>query len=218
MAFKTMQQIITKVERAIYQSAGSAVQIYSQDILLDHVQQAFSHVFDLHWWPRFMVRELLTLDGVTGQTTVAPTYISDYKDLRYVYSGTYSTPLRVLPSTFNTQQLSAGTLARYISATPDAKLFKVFPITATDELLLVGRNRPADFAIDSEVPFDDLLMIHFAAWSYFTDDGSNPGSADKHQGLFESRLKQIEASEYNHPIELDMTSHYIPDRWGELPW
>jgi hypothetical protein len=215
MAFKTAQQLITQIERAIYQSAGSAVQIYSQDLLLDMVQQAFTHLFDLHFWPRFMVRETLTLDGVTGQTTAVPTQITDYKDIKVVYPGTYNKPMRILPYTISTERISSGGTPQYLQATSDTKLIKVWPLNATGTIQLVGRARPAQFVITDAVPFDDLLIVHFAAWSYFTDDGSSPNSAAKHQGLFENRLKAIENSEYNHPIQLNTNSWDIPDRWSE---
>ena len=214
MAFKTAQQIVTRVEKMIYQSAGSAVQIYSQDLLLDMVQQAFSHIFDLHFWPRFNLRETLTLDGVTGQTTVATT-ATEWKDIKAVLPNDYSRALPIMPLNMNTARISSGGVPRYIEPTNDSKIFRVYPLDATGTVQLRGRLRPADFVITDTVPFDDLLIAHFAAWSYFTDDGSSPDAAAKHQGLFENRLKQIESSEFTHTILLNDDAYAVPDRWSE---
>lgn len=219
MAFKTMTQLITDTEKAIYQSAGTSVQIYSQDIIMQQLQHAFTHLFDLHWWPRFIVREVLTLDGTTGQATV-PAFITEFKDIRYVFAGTYTRPIPEMPLGLNPANTIAanGGLPRFLEGTNDTKLVRVYPLNATGTITLVGRARPADFVLADPVPFDSLLLTHFAAWSYFTDDGSSPASAQRHQGLFENRLKQIEDSEFNAPIRLDRGSNDIPSRWSEYPY
>ena len=105
----------------------------------------------------------------------------------------------------------------YVQASGDAKLIRVWPPTATGTVQLVGRKRPPEFVLADTVPFDPLLLAHFAAWSYFADDGSSPNATQKHQGLFEARLKAIESREYEHPIQLDNSSFDIPDRWSEYP-
>lgn len=217
MPDKTAQQLVVEVEKMIYQSAGNAVQIYSEALILGMIQQAFTHVFDHHYWPRFTVRETLTLDGTTGQTTVAPTFIKEYGDIRYVYPQNYNRPLRILPTTLNTGYLNSGGLAQYVEASGDAKLIRVWPMTATGTVQLLGRKRPPDFILADTVPFDWLVLAHFAAWSYFADDGSSPNATQKHQGLFEARLKDIEKREYEHPIQLNNSAFDIPDRWSEYP-
>jgi hypothetical protein len=217
MAFKTMQALITDVERALYQSAGAQVQIYSQDIIQQQLQHAFNHLFDLHWWPRFITRLVLTLDGTTGQTTTLPTGITDYRDIRYVFAGNYTRPLAKLSLDANpaSVNLGSGGFPRFIEGTNDTKLFRVYPITATGTVTVVGRARPADYDIDQLVTMDPTLLVHFAAWSYFTDDASNPAAAERHQGLFENRLKHVEDTEFNEPIQLNTRDRDIPSRWTE---
>lgn len=219
MVYKTMQALITDVEKAIYQSAGPSVQLYSQDIIMQHLQDAFDHIFTKRWWPQFRVRETLTLDGTTGYPTTPLVHIKLYEDIRYVYPDIGSRPLSKLPLATNvlSNGFNNGTTARWIEG--DAtNIFRVYPAGATGQVSVVGRERPDPFIITDPVPIDPTLMKHFAAWSYFTDDGSNPGSAEKHRGLFETRLAQFEDDSFNEPVMLDPSSTRVPTEWNESPY
>lgn len=217
MAYKTAQQIISKVERMLYQSAGSAVQIYSQDLLLDMLQDAFDHLFDEEFWPQFRVRQTLTLDGVTGRPTVAPADITSWEDIQFVLPRSYNRPLRILPDKLNTDFIADAGVPRYIEHVDDAKLFRVWPLASTGTVQVVGRKRPNPFIITDTVKFDSLCIEHYMAWSYFTDDESSPGSAQKHQGLFEKRLQEVRDSAFSQSIQLNDREETIPNTWTEWP-
>lgn len=214
----TVQELIIAVETALYQSAGSAVQVYSQDVIAQKIQMGFDHFFTKAWWPQFRVREQRVLDGVNGYVTVPITTITQYDDIRYVFREQSDTPLSKLPLNANllSPQFSSGDSPKFIEADA-ANLFRVWPNIATGTVLVVGRARPARFLLDSEVPMDDTLIIHYVAWSYFTDDGSNPEAALKHQTMFEARLKQLTHDMFNEPIRLDPRQNTVPDRWYEGP-
>lgn len=214
--YKTMQALITDVEQALYQSAGPSVQLYSQDVVMSMIQDAFDHVFTKRWWPQFRKRELVTLDGTNGYPLTSPLYIKLYEDIRYVYAGNSQRPLPSLPLgvNVNAQGFNQGTTARWVEG--DAgKVIRVWPNSTTDTIMLVGRSRPDPFVITDIVPLDALLIKHFAVWSYFVDDGSSPGSVAKHQGLFEARLQQMQDDNFNEPIVLDAMSDRIPTQWNE---
>ena len=84
-------------------------------------------------------------------------------------------------------------LVRFLEASNDATLFTVYPLTATDDIVVVGRERPAaEFIHTDIVPFDDLALSYYAAWNYMVDDASNAGAAAKFQGLFDSRMAELE--------------------------
>lgn len=216
VAYKTMQALIIDVERAIYQSAGSAVQLYSQDILMQQVQDAFDHIFIMEWWPQFRIRELRTLDGTTGAPTVPLTYITQYDDIKaiFVQNDPRALPVLTMNSSVLAPNFNIGDRARYMEGNV-ATVFKLWPETATGQVSVVGRARPAAFAIDQTVPFDSTLLKHYAAWAYFTDDDSNPTAAAKHQGLFETRLETIRIDSRNGNVELDPETRRIPNRWDE---
>lgn len=214
MSYKTMTELVTDVEAALYQSAGPQVQIYSQSIITQMVQDAFDHFFLKRFWNQFRKREQRTLDGVTGQITAVPTFISDYHDLEHVFRENSDRPLPQLPHSLNTLNLSGAT-PKFIEASGDTKLFTVYPLTATGNVLLVGRRRPAQYAMEDVVEFDPLVLKHFAAWNYFCDDGANPASASKHQVLFEKRLKELELADEQHAVVLDPYATALPDQWYE---
>lgn len=216
MAYKTMSALITDVERALYQSAGPAVQLYSQEIIQQQIQDAFDHLFTKAWWPWFRVRETLTMDGATGYPTTPLVSITQYEDIRYVYSVNRERPLSKLPLGTNilNNNFDTGTIPRYIEG--DAtRIFRVWPSASVGSIVVVGRMRPAAFIITDTVPFDATAIKHFAAWSYFTDDASNPAAAAKHQGLFETRLAQITEDAFNEPITLDPMVDRAPNQWYE---
>jgi hypothetical protein len=215
MAFKTMQELVTKVERYLYQSAGPQVQIYSQDLLVSFVQNAFNHVFNEEFWPHFVKREQRTLDGSTGTITSPLTHIIEWRDIYKVFRDGSRTALPHMPLAFNTIGLEGAT-PRFIEARSDSSLFTVYPTDATGDVLVIGRARPAsDFAYDEEVPFDEDVIAHFAAWQYFVDDENAP-SADKHRQLFEQALKRYRDNVFSHSVQLDPMMNNVPDRWSEV--
>lgn len=214
--FKTMQALITDVEKALYQSAGPSVQVYSQDLIMDMIQDGFNHVFTKRWWPQFRTRESRILNGTTGYITVPLTLIKSYEDIRYVYGPNSARPLTSLPMQMNTlaDGFNVGTTPRWIEGDATNTL-RVWPNTAIGTILVVGRARPDPYIITDVVQMDPTLLKHFAAWSYFVDDGSNPAAAAKHQGLFETRLDQLENDNFNEPIMLDAVSERVPTEWSE---
>jgi len=217
MAYKTMQALVTDVERALYQSAGPGVQIYAQDVIVQKLQAAFNHCFLHKFWPQFRRREVRTLSGVNGLLSTPLTLIREWEDIQYVFRRNSDRPLPHIPSSFNTLHIT-GTTARYIEATGDSNIFKVWPETAEGDIVVIGRSRPAaDYGLSDTVLFDATALVHFAAWWYFTDDDSNPAAAETHRGLFESRMGQLVEGAFGNAVELNPRQGYIPDQWYSTP-
>jgi hypothetical protein len=215
MAYKTLQALVTDTEKALYQAAGPGVQIYAQDVLIQQLQNAFDFIFLDYWWPQFIRREVRTLDGVSGLVTVPFALITHYEDIKAVFRRNSDRPLPELPLSYNSLDYPTGSLARHIEATGDSNLFRVYPTDALDNIVVVGRTRPAtDFISTDVVPFDSTALVHYAAWSYFTDDESNPAAAAKHQGLFEKRMQQLKDA-LPQVVELNPRHGYVPDQWSE---
>lgn len=214
---KTMSALMTDVQRELYQSPGVSVQTYSQDRIVALIQQAYEHCVKQEFWPQFRKRETRTLDGVTGQVTVPFTDILDWEDIEAVFRENSDRPIPIAPASFNSLSYPpSGTTPRFIEASGDANLFRVYPIDAVGQVLVVGRRTQlTTFGLTDVVPFDHLALVHFAAWSYFTDDASNPASAMKHQGLFETRMAKIKDNAFDHAVQLNPHSGYVPDRWFE---
>jgi hypothetical protein len=210
---KTKQALITDVERELSQSAGPGVQIYAQDIIAGKIEQAWEHCSTAEWWPQFRRRETKVLDGVTGQVTTDFTHLKQWDDIQHVFASSSNRPLPQLPAGYNASGM-IGTAARFIEASGDAKLFIVYPLTSLDSVHVVGRTRrTSEHALTDQVNFDHLALVHFAAWSYFIDDQSNPAAAAKHEALFNQRMKTLKNQMSNHAVLLDPRSISIPDRW-----
>lgn len=209
---RTLQALVTETQKALYQSAGPGVQVYSQGIIEQHINQAFKHCYRSEWWPQFRKREVRTLNGTTGQVTVPFVYIKDWEDIQHVFRRNSDRPLPQMPSSQSTLDFT-GTQARYIEADGTSNLFTIYPLTALDNVEVVGRTTYDEFALTDIVPFDDTCLIHFAAWSYFTDDAANPASAMKHQGLFETRMQKLRDDSFPHAVAINNQNAYIPDRW-----
>jgi hypothetical protein len=217
MRYETGQQLVNDAEQLLYQAAGTAVQMYSQNILLRKLQQAFDFLFLEQWWPQFVVREQLTL--AAGIPTAAPTDILHYEDIRYVYPEGSRTPLPKLPLGINTllPQLQTGGHPRYIEYNAST-LFRCWPADASGDVLVVGRRRPAKYLITDVFEMDSELLTTYAVWSYFTDDASNPEAAAKSKALFDSRYKTLRDNSFNEPIVLDGGVGMFPLTWTERPF
>lgn len=177
---------------------------------------AFKHVHKAKFWPQHKRRQVRTLNGTSGEVTVNVTDITEYDDIQYVMPSTSSRPIPVLPSAFNTIGL-VGTFPRFIEQTDtEGKLFVVYPLESTGDVLIVGRKSYDEFVNTDIVPFDEDALKHFACWQYFVDDEMQ-ASADKHQALFNSRYLQLNNSAFNHPIQLDNQQDEIPRGWTERP-
>jgi hypothetical protein len=214
---KTLQSLITDTERELYQSAGPGVQVYAQDRIAGLLNQAYEHCYKQEFWPQFRKREQRTLNGTTGEITAPLSFIADWEDIQHVFRENSDRPLPIAPASFNTLAYPpSSTYPRFIEATGGANVFRVYPADAIGEVLVVGRQtRLVEFGSADTVPFDHLALIHFAAWSYFTDDASNPAAALKHQGLFETRMQKLRDDAFGHAVQLNPHSGYIPDRWYE---
>jgi hypothetical protein len=208
---KTLQALLTDVQHALYQSAGPGVQIYSQDTIIRHINEGFKHCYRAEWWPQFLRRERRVLDETTGKITATLTHITQWDDIRHVFREGSPRPLMQLPPSLSTFNIT-GTVPKYIEAS-DTGLFTIYPLEAEGSIEVVGRKSYSDFILTDTVPFDDLALVHYAAWAYFADDGANPASAAKHQGLFESRMKKLRDDSFSHAIPLNPDAGDIPDRW-----
>lgn len=217
MVDKTLGELISETQKLLYQQAGIGVQVYSQDNISQKLVHGFDFLFtnDDYKWKRFNVYVEKTLDGTTGRPTVAPTEITNYDDLYAVFRDDSDVKLTKFSTERNPYGVTGTTPYQYMA---DAThLVRIVPYTAIGNIVLFGRQRPTTypFILTDIVPFDYLALIYFAAWHYCADDAANASQADKFQGLFEERLKQLYKSQSNEPIALNADRVDIPTRWHD---
>lgn len=221
MRTKTFNEIVQAVIRKLSLVPGSSTQIYAEDIITTFVQDAFDELFAKAWWDAYMERVTATLDGTSGLVTTTLTDIENYSDIRYVYRADSDIALPRLPTeNFNPiYRLSAGSTPKYIEpnyADTD-KHFIVWPKTATGDVDILYRKRPADFVLSSsdDITFDSLLLEDYATYMYLEDDGTNPGATEKYKIKAENRLSQLMDNESSDVIQLDPSEGNIPYDWQQ---
>lgn len=217
MVDKTLQELISETQKLLYQQAGLGVQVYSQDNIAQKIVHGFDFLFtnNDYKWKRFQVYVQKTLDGVTGKPTTVTTEITNFDDLYAVFREDSDQKLTKFSTERNPYGVTGDRPYQYM---PDATyLVKVVPFTATGDIVLFGRQRPSTypFILTDTVPFDYLALTYFAAWSYCTDDASNAAQAEKFQGMFEERIKQLSKSQDNEPLALNSDRVDIPTRWHD---
>ena len=217
MVDKTLAELISETQKLLYQQAGIGVQVYSQDNIVQKLVHGFDFLFTNadYKWKRYQVWITKTLDGTTGRPTTAVTEITNFDDLYAVYRSDSDQKLTRFSSERNPYNVTGDRAYQYM---PDAtNLIRVVPFTATGNVVLFGRQRPSTypFTLNAVVPFDYLALTYFAAWSYCADDAANSAQAEKFQGLFEERLKQLSKSQDNEPIALNSDCVDIPTRWHD---
>lgn len=217
--------LITKVETELSQVSGLGTQLYSDDRILQLLNNTFMLVSRKLWWPELMQWNTYTLDGTTGRPTTATPYL-EYQDIRAIFGFDRFRGLAALPRDIDPSFI-AGNIPRFREGkdgTNDSIPFQIRPFTAQGTISVHGRVLPSQcasggpgFVSTDTIPFDPLVLIYGSAFQYVVDDGSNPGSIDKFKMLFERAL-QTQIDSYNQePIELDPRIIRTPYQWLELP-
>jgi hypothetical protein len=217
MVDKTLAQLITMVQTELYQVSGAGTQVYGEANIAQKIQSSFDLIFTDKWWKRHMTRLSRVLNGTTGEVTVDITTIVSFEDVKSVYVEGRRDPLPKVSDTYNATMFSGTSAQFYEASTTTNKLIVVQPITAAANISIVGRKHPGTFVSATVVPFDPWAVTWMTAWQYMSDDGSNPDSAAKFQGLFEKRISQLYKAQTSEPIQLENGLGNIPDRWSEWP-
>ena len=126
--------------------SGTSVQTYAEDRIAEMLQHKFDVLFMEYWWPQFMVWKTSALDGTLGVVTDdLTTELKDFLDLRVIYIENTNTPLTTLPSTVNPYTLSGTTPIHFEASTNVAKVFHVWPLASTGNIIYAFRSKPDDF-------------------------------------------------------------------------
>lgn len=213
MAYETLGNLATIVQRKLSLVVGSSIQTYAEDRITDAIQEAYQFIFKHRYWPDSIQWETVTLDGTTGRPTVDFVSIQQPDDILNIFPSDSDAPLRRTPASINPNRLT-GTQAAFFDHVNDAKLLRVWPLTATDTLNVAGRVAITTFQTSTTIPADSTFIALWAAWYLMESDGDNPGGAAMLQGLMESRLATLVERIDNAPIQLSPYSRAdVPTRW-----
>jgi hypothetical protein len=218
MVDKTLGQLITLCERELSQVPGLSVQLYTQDTLADKITAAYLFFFDdtKVQWKRFRDFATYTLSGTNGRVmeTVSDTF-KEFGDIEAIYPADSDDPLVLASSTRNPALITGSTPDQY--GYDSTNVFRVFPLTATGQVVVVGKVRAnLPFALSDTVPFDYLALQYFTCWQMAIDDASNPGAVDKFKALFDERYNELKKKDQQAPIAFNNRSSRYPTTWEEL--
>lgn len=216
MVDKTLSELITEVQQELYQVAGVAVQVYSEELIAQKLRRAFDYVYEDFNWKRFQTYETYTLDETTGRvTTPIATTFSSYEDILRIYPADSDAPLTKFSMERNPLKYTGNRPLQYLA--DSVNVIKVVPATATGDIVIVGQLYPGTLALDTVVPFDSHTLVMFAAWQYCVGDAANSAQAEMFQGMFETRLKQLKMNQSTEPISLSQggTFDRPPTNWTE---
>lgn len=186
------------------------MQTYAEDRIAEMIQHKFDVLFSEVFWPQFCSWNTLALDGTLGVVTTDLTNIlKRYQDIQSIFPENTSNPVPKLSSvTFNPFTLN-GTTPRYhealgpLDANKVSRVFQVWPKTATGNIVVRLRTKPATFSPSDTVDFDDQALILGATYDYLEDDGTNGNATQKFQKLFESRVVQLKSELDSNVVALD---------------
>ena len=196
----TLQELASEVIQKVHQVAGSGVQTYSEDIVNGFVNDAFDMVFKKVFYPSYKYYTQVVIDGTTGKPTTdlaSGNEFMRFDDIGYVTRSGDIKPLPLLPQHHNPYEIG-GNVAQYVEALniSDAafatKIFRIWPLTATDTVTLLYRKKPKEIFIPTdEIYMDKLMLVYAAVWMYMKDDGTIPEMTDEYRNLFNSRFEMI---------------------------
>ena len=221
----TLSQLVARTADRLSMVAGTGVQVYAEDRIAEMIQHKFDVLFDEVLWPQFCTWYEWTLDGTLGVVTTDLTDIlKRYEDIQVVFPENSNTALTKLSNlTTNPFELTGTTPINYEALGPTysnktTKVFRVWPLAATGDIILRVRTKPDTFTSEDEIDFDDQSLILGSVFDYLEDDGTNPNATQKFQLLFEARVRQLKNNFNSAAISLDPVTA-IPQTFSfvELP-
>jgi hypothetical protein len=134
--------------KTIGEVAGSGVQEFSDDRMMEDAVRSFNLLFKKRFWEQYIKWYQLTLDGVLGVvTTNAFEKVLDFEDFAAVFRDGESTPLP--KKTFKTNPyLLTGNKVMYwtglnaLDANYVMKKLQFYPVTATGKVVVAAREYP----------------------------------------------------------------------------
>lgn len=217
----TVAEAIVKVALNMSLINGTNMSPYSDDQIGNYLSNAHDMLTSKYVWPELISTFTKTLDGTTGKVTVAFTTadgVTDYKQIKHVYSVNVQRELPLISGIINPLQQSSVIGYRPLSIAEDPNkqyLIKIQPVTWAGNIAIVA-NLKADFSdTDTVIPIDDLLHIWIATWMYAEDDATNPAQAEKYLRLWEDRVKDIRSNVNAGPYALNPFNGPL-DQWFML--
>jgi hypothetical protein len=231
MAFYNTTTLVQKVITRLRQVAGAGTQLYSEDIILDHLIETYEICRGERWWDHLTQWYTRELTGTDGKITVPLVGARErFRDIHRIKFATNNVDLPMLTHDINPARLT-GTEPRYVEPlafsddSTGTYLFRIYPLTATTtsdrQLQIRARLDPTGVFDDPSVvvPFDATCLINGAAMRYMADDAANASGLAVVQAVYNQRMAQLQQQHDATVISLDprMANPNIQSEWMEEP-
>lgn len=195
MAYPRFKSLVDETITLMGQVAGSGVQVYSEPLVKLALNRIFDYLWEKRKWDHLWGWKTFNI-GVDGKLTTDISGVRDYIDIAEVRDANTK---RAISAPVETEHLYVtGSSPLYRTVLPwndpvaETRFFQFYPIGATASVEMFLGYRPDEFVSDDDVvPMPKSLMLHGAVWFMLADDGTNPASADKFQGLFDLSYQNI---------------------------
>jgi len=211
----TVTEAVNEVTLLLSQVSGENVQLYAEDRIINMLQKTYNYVFDKLWWPDLMVRQTVTLNGTTGQATTNFGALMKFDDIKNIYRVGDRDPLPEVALNANPDTITGNRVRAYEPVTTALKIFKCYPVTSPDQVIVQYRNRQANFVDDptAVIAFDTDILVLGSVYDYLEDDGTNPGATEKYRAKFNSKFITAKAKYGTRIIPYRRGRALPPDQW-----
>lgn len=199
----TVANLVTAVEHAMGEVAGSGVQVYAEPLITEAIGQTLRMLMRKYPWQEYQDWSRHELDGTLGIVNAdAFSTVMNFHDFTGMFIDGRKAPLPHLPHNLNPYTLGTGTTPLCWSslAVTDTNFLtrrlQVWPKTATGFINVSAKVYPsADELNDDTILYLDRDMLtHGVAWMLLEDEGTNQAAATKHQLLFDVAYKDVTAA------------------------
>jgi hypothetical protein len=181
-----VSRVVERIQKRLRIAQSVHATVYAEDPIIEQVQAAFDFYCNLRWWPQFRNDATWALDGTTGRVVGPLGTLERLEQIRYIWHGTNTQPLAMMPEDMRPSLIPGSTYARFFVGDA-AKVFRVAPFEAVGEVEVVYYSQPARLYIDSEIDFDETLLVLNGALRYLVSSDTNSNDA---------ALIQTELAEY----------------------
>lgn len=220
----TVRLVMERTLVQLSQVPGASVQLYSEETIIEYIRTQFWMYFDEYHWPAYEEWTFGTLDGTLGVITrdltitdvdEYPRLLRQYEDIYGVYPEGSEIALTEMPAGIPPRRMTGGSTAAFIRAyNANNKIFRVVPYTATGNVDIHYRARPAEINIDTVLYIDETLLALAATYMYLSKDGANAGNAQEIQSMLAAREGQL-SHQRAKPIPLSNArrTHSVTNWW-----
>jgi hypothetical protein len=189
--FATRRELINSVLANIGLVSGVGVQLFTEPQIEDRINDAYTTLSEKYFWRHLMANTVHELDGETGTITDSVTSIRTIDDIEWVREYPY-TKTDTLPfmhgEPWDNQYLRAYDTLSWDNAQYNDKLIVVYPLEATNKIMIRARRYTGPFNLDTSIiPLDEIMLKHFITYQLLNAEGINPAAEQAQFALFEQR-------------------------------